>query len=141
VSTLLGEDPFQFFSEHGEGSERSQARFTIVESANGKVSTLLEETKAGGPWVVVEKVDYVRTRPSALMVLLFPRIRVRLCPGKELMSRMRRLTQRCSGPPRRGGDRSSTYPKGARNCHVTAAAERPDKSIALCLPSQLVGGV
>ncbi|MDP1587018.1 MAG: hypothetical protein Q8M07_04715, partial [Prosthecobacter sp.] len=54
---------FQFFSENGEGFQRSQARFTIVESVNGKVNTLLEETKAGGPWVVVEKVEYVRTRP------------------------------------------------------------------------------
>ena len=54
---------FRFFSEDGAGSESSRTRFTIEESANGKVSTLLEESKPGGPWVVVEKVEYVRTRP------------------------------------------------------------------------------
>jgi hypothetical protein len=50
---------FQFFSEEAG----AQTRFTIVESGKGKVSTLLEESKSGGPWVVVERVEYVRTRP------------------------------------------------------------------------------
>jgi hypothetical protein len=54
---------FQFFSEEGAGAEQTRTRFTIEESTGGKVSTVSEESKAGGPWVVVEKVDYVRTRP------------------------------------------------------------------------------
>jgi hypothetical protein len=41
----------QFFSEEGAGADQTRTRFTI------------EESKAGGPWVVIEKVDYVRTRP------------------------------------------------------------------------------
>lgn len=49
---------FQFFSEEA-GAQR---RFTIAESGNGKVSTLLEESKSGGPWAIIERVEYVRTR-------------------------------------------------------------------------------
>ena len=58
---------FRFFSEEGVGLDKSQTRFTIVELAGGKVSTLLEESKAGKPWVVVEQIEYVRTRPTPPM--------------------------------------------------------------------------
>ena len=58
---------FRFSSEEGVGLDKSQTRFTIVELAGGKVSTLLEESKAGKPWVVVEQIEYVRTRPTPPM--------------------------------------------------------------------------
>jgi hypothetical protein len=38
-----------------------QTRFTIVEADDGHVNTLNEVSKAGGPWVVDEKLEYVRT--------------------------------------------------------------------------------
>jgi hypothetical protein len=52
---------FRYFSESGVGADRMQTRFTIVEADDGHVNTLNEVSKAGGPWVVDEKLEYVRT--------------------------------------------------------------------------------
>lgn len=54
---------FLFTSESGTGADRIRTRFTIVETASGRVATVTEEAKAGEAWVVTEKLDYLRTRP------------------------------------------------------------------------------
>jgi hypothetical protein len=52
---------FRYLSETGAGADRVQTRFTIVEADNGHVNTVNEISKAGGPWVVDEKLEYLRT--------------------------------------------------------------------------------
>ncbi len=52
---------FRFRSETGAGADRVQTRFTIVEADNGSVNTFNEISRAGGPWVVDEKLEYLRT--------------------------------------------------------------------------------
>ena len=56
-------DGFHFTSERGTGADRVRTRFTIVEGAQGRVSTVSETSKGEGPWVVEERVEYLRTRP------------------------------------------------------------------------------
>lgn len=54
---------FVYTSEQGTGVDRVRTRFTIVEGEPGRVSTVNELSKADGPWVVDEKLEYLRTRP------------------------------------------------------------------------------
>lgn len=54
---------FHFTSERGTGADRVRVRFTIEEAGQGRVNTVSEKSKADGPWVVEETVEYLRTRP------------------------------------------------------------------------------
>ena len=54
---------FVYTSEKGTGADRVRTRFTIVEGEQGRVNTVNEKAKAAGPWIVDEKLEYVRTRP------------------------------------------------------------------------------
>ncbi|MEO6744444.1 MAG: hypothetical protein ABIN08_08190 [Caldimonas sp.] len=54
---------FVFRSERGTGADKVQVRFTFEEAAEGRFSTVTETATAGGPWVVEERLDYLRTRP------------------------------------------------------------------------------
>ena len=54
---------FVFRSERGTGADKVQVRFTIEEAAQGRVNTVTETATAGGPWVVEERLEYLRTRP------------------------------------------------------------------------------
>jgi len=54
---------FIFTSESGAGADRVRTRFTIAEASGGRVSTVTETAKADEPWVVKERVEYLRTRP------------------------------------------------------------------------------
>lgn len=54
---------FVYTSQQGTGADRVRTRFTIVEGEHGRVSTVNETSKADGPWVVDEKLEYLRTRP------------------------------------------------------------------------------
>ena len=54
---------FVYTSEKGRGADRVRTRFTIVEGEQGRVNTVNEKARADGPWVVDEKLEYVRTRP------------------------------------------------------------------------------
>lgn len=54
---------FHFTSERGTGADRVRTRFTIEEGPQGRVNTVSETAKADGPWVVEEKLEYLRTRP------------------------------------------------------------------------------
>lgn len=54
---------FVYTSEQGAGADRVRTRFTIVEGEHGRVSTVNEKSTADGPWVVDEKLEYLRTRP------------------------------------------------------------------------------
>jgi hypothetical protein len=54
---------FQFSSEEGSGTDKVRSRFKITEAEGGRVHTVEEKSKAGGPWVVEKKTDYIRTRP------------------------------------------------------------------------------
>jgi hypothetical protein len=54
---------FVFRSERGTGADKVQVRFTIEEAAQGHVNTVTETASAGGPWIVEEKLEYLRTRP------------------------------------------------------------------------------
>jgi hypothetical protein len=54
---------FHFTSERGTGSDRVRTRFTIEEGTQGRVNTVSETAKAEGPWIVEEKLEYLRTRP------------------------------------------------------------------------------
>ena len=54
---------FHFTSERGTGVDRVRKRFTIEEAGQGRVNTVSETAKADGPWVVEERVEYLRTRP------------------------------------------------------------------------------
>lgn len=66
VSTERGQripNGFHFTSERGTGADRVRTRFTIVEAAQGRVNTVSETAKADGPWVLDERLEYLRTRP------------------------------------------------------------------------------
>jgi len=54
---------FHFTSERGTGADRVRTRFTIVEAADGRVNTVNEVAKGEGPWVVDERLEYLRARP------------------------------------------------------------------------------
>ena len=54
---------FVYTSEKGRGADKVRTRFTIVEGEQGRVNTVTEKARADGPWVVDEKLEYVRTRP------------------------------------------------------------------------------
>jgi hypothetical protein len=54
---------FHFTSERGTGLNRVRTRFTILEAEQGRVNTVSETAKADGPWVVGERLVYLRTRP------------------------------------------------------------------------------
>ena len=54
---------FHFTSERGTGANRVRTRFTIVDAEQGRVNTVSETAKADGPWVVEERLEYLRTRP------------------------------------------------------------------------------
>jgi hypothetical protein len=54
---------FRFTSEQGTGAEKVRKRFTIEEAAQGRVNTVSETSRAEGPWVIEEKLEYLRTRP------------------------------------------------------------------------------
>ncbi|MES2960658.1 MAG: hypothetical protein V4792_20885 [Pseudomonadota bacterium] len=66
VSTERGQripKGFLFRSERGTGADKVQVRFTIAEAAQGRVNTVSETSTAGGPWIVEERLEYLRTRP------------------------------------------------------------------------------
>jgi hypothetical protein len=54
---------FHFTSERGTGAEHVRTRFTIEEGADGRVNTITERSRADGPWVVEQTLQYLRTRP------------------------------------------------------------------------------
>jgi hypothetical protein len=54
---------FRFNSEKGSGANKVLYRLTLTEGAEGRVFTISESSKAGGPWIVDKKVEFARTRP------------------------------------------------------------------------------